>query len=657
MLFTGAKKSTVFICLTVLILGAVFRLYDLGNPGFWGDEETSSMPAKSFALGQGAVFPSGMEYRRALPHTTLNSISAKIFGLENDLSYRVPSAIFGIATLILIFLGTVRLFGVYVALTVTALLAFSEWHVILSRTARMYGPLLFFSISFCFAALSWHYNSNRNTPLVVACFLYLVASIFNFLTIIVLPILFIPVIFEKFDKKKFTLSLLATSILGIISIIYFKLFVNVPFKEILKSRQLQNSSDNNSEFTFFNILSNLNTVDFFLLPISLVLGSYTFYKLNKYIPSEKHPLLSIGIIIFTTLFFSFIFHGEVYGAVMSMAFILIFVSSQPNADIKLIFKPFIITLTAVFFVVLINIYYHGMVNGFKESFNYPFPYLLYQSLQFPGVIILFAIGILDSVFSPINSKRKIIKSLAIAILVPTFFLGLILNWAPPRYFVTLYPLLLIVASYGLVRLFEMIPIFKTFKKLKLIIFTTIAASGILGGHGIPQSIAVSPSEYGSTIYSNHVTGINYPDHRSNGCFVKSNLRDSDIVVAEDALQMHWYIGRVDYWLRTPKSIDGFLYSDGGSLKDIYVNSKPTTKQVINDLQSNKKDRIWLITSGETQQFLDNFLNEDSPQRRWLFHVTNTYNPVLNGRDGLSATYCLNCNLKDFKADPWNYDCR
>ena len=44
-----ATKAIIIL----LSLGAYFRMFDLGNPGFWGDEETSSIPAKSLALGQG----------------------------------------------------------------------------------------------------------------------------------------------------------------------------------------------------------------------------------------------------------------------------------------------------------------------------------------------------------------------------------------------------------------------------------------------------------------------------------------------------------------------------------------------------------------------------------------------------------------------------
>lgn len=641
----------------VLLLGALFRLYDLGSPGFWGDEETSSMPARSLALNNAAAFPSGMEYRRALPHTHLTALSAKIFGADKDLSYRIPSSIFAIATLILIFVATAKFLGLPIAIAVTALLAFSEWHIILSRTVRMYGPLLFFSTLFCFAALSWHYKAKNHISLILACIFFLVATTFNYLAIIVLPILFIPVIFQTFNKKKFTLALISTATLGIVATAYFKIFVGAPYKEIQSSRLLQTAPSDDTSHAIIDSLHNLQLFDYFLISIALVLSGYIFVKLKKYIVTQTHPLLSIGSLVAIVTICLFILYGEVYGALICAVFLLLFLPESLDKKHKTFLKIGAIITLMMALIISLNILNHGITGGLKESLNYPFPYLLYQFLQFPGVIILFMVGVLDAIFSPANKQREIIKTLTIAILLPTFMLGLFMEWAPPRILVTTYPLLLIVAAYGLVCLINRISILNS-NKIKLTIIALIPASGILGGHGIPQAIAVSPSEYGAYIYSNHISGIRYPDHRSHGCFVKKHLQDGDIVVAEDALQMYWYIGQVDYWLRTPSNIDRFLYLDeNNELRDIYVNSKPTTEEVINKLANNTTNQIWVITSGETQQLLDFALKKGTPERYWFDSLVNTNTPALKGRDGLSATYCLNCKSTFRNIDPWDYDCQ
>jgi hypothetical protein len=647
-----------FIIITLIILGSFFRLYDLGEPGFWGDEETSSIPAKSLALGGEAVFPSGMEYRRALPHTYLNALAAKIYGTEKDLSYRISSSAFGIATLILIFFFTRNFFGLQVALVATALLAFSEWHIILSRTARMYGPLLFFSLSFCIAALSWHFKSKNNLYLILACILFLAASTFNYLVIIVLPILFIPVIFQPFDKGRFSLSLVSTLILGTISTIYLKSFLSTPYREIEESRLSPTIPTSNESPEIVSSITNLLLNNYTLIFISLIFGSLVFVKTRKYFLSKNLPLITISYFIAILSVVAFLLYGNVYGALICSIYILLLLSNSSNVNHGFTLTYIYVIAITIAITTTFNILNFGFINGIKESLNYPFPYLLYQFSQYPGVIILFAVGIIEAALMPINKQNVMIKVLIVVVILPSFMLGLIKDWAPPRYLITTYPIILIVSAYGFICLINRIPLLKDSKILKLSFITFVPASGLLGGHGIPQSIKVSPSQYGTNIYSNHLSGIGYPDHRSHGCFVKEQLLEGDIVVAEDALQMYWYIEHVDYWLRTPSNIDKFLYlDDDNQIKDRYVNSMPTTNEVIRRLSNTTDKRIWVITSGETQQHIDHFLVKGSPQRAWLDKLAETHTPILNGRDGLSATYCLNCDYENKKFNAWNYDCK
>ena len=125
------------IVLLLTIVAAIPRLYDLGDLGFYMDEETTAFASRSMAETGSPQMPSGMPYYRAISQTWLNSISAKTFGLDNEFSYRLPGALLGILTIPLIFL-LVRVFtGTSIAFLVALLLALSEWHIITSRQARM----------------------------------------------------------------------------------------------------------------------------------------------------------------------------------------------------------------------------------------------------------------------------------------------------------------------------------------------------------------------------------------------------------------------------------------------------------------------------------------------------------------------------------------
>src|SRR5690606_24392920 len=90
-----------------------------------------------------------------LPYTYLNSVAITLFGTESPAPYRLVAALLGTLTIPLLFFGARGLLGPGIALTAAALLAFSEWHIHISRTARMYGPLLFFVVAFSLCALHW----------------------------------------------------------------------------------------------------------------------------------------------------------------------------------------------------------------------------------------------------------------------------------------------------------------------------------------------------------------------------------------------------------------------------------------------------------------------------------------------------------------------
>ena len=134
--------QVLFITVALTFVATIPRLYDLGSLGFYGDEETTALPARALALGHDVKMPSGMPYNRALPLTWLNAQSAKIFGLNQEVSYRIPSAFFGILTIPLLFLFARSFVGVNVALIAALLLALSEWHIATSREARMYSSIL-----------------------------------------------------------------------------------------------------------------------------------------------------------------------------------------------------------------------------------------------------------------------------------------------------------------------------------------------------------------------------------------------------------------------------------------------------------------------------------------------------------------------------------
>ena len=139
----------------ITAVAAALRFAGLGDLGFFGDEETTSFAARALADGYGAIMPSGMPYRRALPITWLSAGVARQFGLEAEFAYRAVPAMLGALAVPLIFLAGRHLAGTGGGIISALLLALSGWHMVWSRTARMYAPLVTALVAFFYLILKW----------------------------------------------------------------------------------------------------------------------------------------------------------------------------------------------------------------------------------------------------------------------------------------------------------------------------------------------------------------------------------------------------------------------------------------------------------------------------------------------------------------------
>src|SRR6266496_1547600 len=91
------------ILLLVIAWGLWVRFDGLGSRPLVADEYFSIKPVQ-YILEQGVPqFPTGGYYLRGLPLQYLDAGSVILFG-ENEFAHRFPAALFGVATLVLVFL-------------------------------------------------------------------------------------------------------------------------------------------------------------------------------------------------------------------------------------------------------------------------------------------------------------------------------------------------------------------------------------------------------------------------------------------------------------------------------------------------------------------------------------------------------------------------
>src|SRR5690606_14186050 len=154
----------------LLAAGALLRLIDLGQLSFRWDEDLSSLAAKAIAERGVPELPSGMIYLRSLPFLYVLAGSGALLGFD-EWGLRLPSVLFGTATIGLAYVFGKRLFGTAVGLVLAALVTFSAWEIEFSRYARMYAPFEFFYV-LTLLSIWRHLVADRRAPgavLSIAC--------------------------------------------------------------------------------------------------------------------------------------------------------------------------------------------------------------------------------------------------------------------------------------------------------------------------------------------------------------------------------------------------------------------------------------------------------------------------------------------------------
>jgi 4-amino-4-deoxy-L-arabinose transferase-like glycosyltransferase len=160
------QRENVYLSITLFALlaaAAALRFWQLGVHGLWTDELYHALAAKSLLTEGRPYIPIMGEYTRALPYTWLVAISFKLFGVS-EFAARLPSVLFGLSFIIILFMLVRKLFNTPIALLSAVMVTFSPLFIELSRESRMYPlfQLLFFvAVYFFFTGLEPQNSDGR----------------------------------------------------------------------------------------------------------------------------------------------------------------------------------------------------------------------------------------------------------------------------------------------------------------------------------------------------------------------------------------------------------------------------------------------------------------------------------------------------------------
>lgn len=153
-----SEKKVILILVTILILGLFLRLYNLDQESLWTDEAFSVSHAqeKTFEELEGNISVS-----EAAPfgYYLVLHYWIKLFG-SSEFSVRSPSVLFGILSILMLFLVVRRFFSSKVALLSSFFLATSMLQVLYSQEARIYSMFTFLTLLTTFFFIKM-YQSGR----------------------------------------------------------------------------------------------------------------------------------------------------------------------------------------------------------------------------------------------------------------------------------------------------------------------------------------------------------------------------------------------------------------------------------------------------------------------------------------------------------------
>lgn len=133
------------VLIILIILGLIWRLVPLvQNHSFWTDEDHVAVFSRAILERGKPVLTSGFDIGiYQLPQYWLGALGLKIFG-ENEVAIRWPSFVFGVLTIVAVYLLSERLFSKSVGLLAAFLTAFLKIEILWSNQARPYQAIQFF---------------------------------------------------------------------------------------------------------------------------------------------------------------------------------------------------------------------------------------------------------------------------------------------------------------------------------------------------------------------------------------------------------------------------------------------------------------------------------------------------------------------------------
>jgi len=662
----GDGRLASGLLLVLLISGLTLRLWHLGELNFWGDENITALAVQGVMTQGYPLFPSGMVYLRSLPTTYFSALSATLFGFQ-EMALRLPSVLFSIGTIFLIYKLGQRFFSRSVGLGAALVLTFSYWDLEFARHARMYAPFAFFYTLTLYAIYRGVIERNNRwfaLSLPVAIITVLLHELGG-----AVALLYLALITRRRQHRRprthlFAVALLLTLLAGAqFYLVQFSFGIPERLSQKITGQlQLSTIGAQLKNFLQFPPLPSVLTASPSLLwsGLAALLAGCCFFAKKIYSGEYWTPIALASVILILVL-------HQILLAGIILFFYLLFSEkgfySLARREIRLMA---ILILLAFGFWTAYGLFY-STANAataldrfkaiIKSDAGLPKLYYLCFISAFPLMAAVAGAGLLRLFYlsapNDAGTEDRKVKAFFIFIgfVMPLLATGFIkTEWLEYRLNFHLNPL------FALIYVFVFAEIFRAARqwlnrrqakkswRLAAPIMIALALVGCCEQIYPWRIYNLLSRNYGDAVDYRAAPGSHFrlmPDHQAPANYVKQNLAASDIVIVVDWLAQRNYLGRIDYWLRS----DAFAYQsyyDDQKYFDIYtgtpvVASVEALQKIIAERATR---RIWIITASpntETKLHLSaemlNFLD------------TLKSNIVFTGRDKKSFVYRLPAQIR------------
>src|ERR1043166_5034205 len=443
--------------------GFWLRIHHLGNLGLIVDEGHQALAVNGILQHGYPVLPSGRTYGWNLVFIYLQSAAALVFGV-NEFSLRLPSVLFGVATIPMTYWFGRTLFNARVGLLAALLIALSVWEIEVSRYARAYAVYQFFYVLSLVAFYKGFMKGERSWQFLVPP-LFVLTYMLTPMGATLLMAFLVPFFAESTGARTRWTAVLCAGLVAGGYFLYERtlLFLDATFStRALTStpgaslpflERLRRAIEANLHTPATGLLKQLYGQDhrLFLLLCGLLLLTvgvllYLVYR-DK---AERRPVL-LALPVIAACYS----HQFALAAILFCLYLLLTCRDRGS----LTSGPYLVVyasaaLTFRFWFAYVQLHppesfsFTRYFLGFPRLHDYLLQWLVQGWPRFSvvtaGGLLLLGYGFLQD-----RSRETYLFPVALGLLLPLFGSAVYLPYYVPRYFFHLYPLLVVVFSFTL----------------------------------------------------------------------------------------------------------------------------------------------------------------------------------------------------------------